>query len=132
MRRATARGDAVSALTLALRLGDAAVTNGALSAVPSADVPAVVRGLPRGAALGLARALAGRLRSGSVHLEFDLSVAAALLGAHGRALAARGAGGGAVDAALRALQRAVAAHWERLAGVCEDNTHALAYLRASV
>eukprot|EP00180_Rhodochaete_pulchella_P004558 Plantae.Rhodophyta-Rhodochaete_pulchella.ctg8774.p1 GENE.Plantae.Rhodophyta-Rhodochaete_pulchella.ctg8774~~Plantae.Rhodophyta-Rhodochaete_pulchella.ctg8774.p1 ORF type:complete len:750 (-),score=102.90 Plantae.Rhodophyta-Rhodochaete_pulchella.ctg8774:945-3065(-) len=125
-RESSDKGDYVSAVRVAVRLKERAVLDQVLRKVPSDRISEVVRSVSSACFEALIKHITWRLDH-SIHLEFDLQWAHHVLVYQG-ATAAATLGGISLSASLRALQRAVSIHWDRLSPLCADNSHAMDFL----
>jgi periodic tryptophan protein 2 len=124
---AARNGEHETALLVALRLNERAVTSAVIEAVPFDEIGLMLTRLSPVYFTRLVLLVAWRLDNGP-HLAFDLEWAHRLLAVHGARAHGASADPAAVNTALRALHRAVSAHSKRLAPLSTRNCDTLNYL----
>ena len=120
------KGEALKALVMAFRLGQAALTTRVYRSVAVADIGLVVRDLPVVYLDRLLRVVA-READASPHLEYNLLWLESVLRQHGRVLKARQ---GEYAEVVRLAQRAVARIQGEILRVSDQNAHTIEYLLA--
>ncbi|XP_056445500.1 PWP2 small subunit processome component [Gadus chalcogrammus] len=112
-----------SAIVLAFRLNEHALTQEVLETVPHKEIPVVCGSLPDVYVEKLLFFLAGCLEK-SAHLQFYLSWAQNLLLLHGQKLKNRS---GAILPTIQSLQKSLQRHFESLSKLCEWNIYTIRY-----
>ena len=118
--------DYLKALVMAFRLNEAGLLQRVFQAVPYADIPLVVAGLPAVYVPRLLRFVAAQTEL-SPHMEFCLLWIRALVDAHGPWLAAHRA---QVDVELRVVARAIHRTRDEIRKLADDNVYMVDYLLA--
>ncbi|CDF41330.1 WD40-repeat containing protein [Chondrus crispus] len=125
--KAARRRDYVAALTIALRLNEKDCLNAVVEKIPAEDINLVVDRVSSVYFSRLILLFAWRLDN-TPHLEFNLRWAKRLLMAQGADAHNHVSDPAVVNTALRALQRACAAHSKRIMPLADRNEHMLKYL----
>lgn len=126
-RKAAKRLKFVSALTIALRLNERECLNDVVERVPVDSIALTVNRIPMIYFSRLILLFAWRLDN-TPHLEFNLRWAKRLLLTQGSKAHNNVSDPAVVNTALRALQRACAAHSKRIMPLADKNEHMLNYL----
>ncbi|KAG8928017.1 hypothetical protein FRC00_001884, partial [Tulasnella sp. 408] len=118
------RKEYLKALVMAFRLNEKPLIQRAYESVPPSDINLLARELPVVYVSAMLKFVAGHMES-SVHMEFDLLWARALLLAHGRYLRDRSTEFASV---FRALQRGISDFQTAIAKTSDENTSTMTYL----
>lgn len=125
--KAAARGDYSIALSIALRLNERNCLNEVVERVPVESIDLVVNEIPVIYFARLMLLFSWRLDN-TPHLEHNLRWASKLMLAHGAEAHTKVSDPSSVNSALRALNRACAAHSRRIVPLADKNEHMLKYL----
>ncbi|KAJ8246716.1 hypothetical protein GJAV_G00254600 [Gymnothorax javanicus] len=126
VRRQLRRAEWASAIVLAFRLNESALTQEVLESVPHQQISVVCGSLPDVYVEKLLRFLGSALES-SGHLQFYLTWAQRLLSLHGQTLKNRS---GAVLPIIQSLQKSIQRHFEDLSKLCDWNIYSIQYADA--
>lgn len=114
----------LQALVMACRLGEPALAERAVEAVPHASIALVASEVPR-PYLGKLLSLLARKLAASPHLEYYLTWACQVLNAHGRYIRSASA---QLTVPLRQLQKSLSQQHDAIGRLCGENKYALQYL----
>ncbi|RKP12721.1 WD40 repeat-like protein [Piptocephalis cylindrospora] len=123
-REASAQGEHLRAVVMAVRLGEEALLRQCYEATPPDDVALVVRPMPTRYLNRVLIFVAAETEK-TPHIEFHLKWIEAILGYHGEWVRQNTA---TLKPSLRAVRKAIANQHEHLGKVCNENTYAIQYL----